>query len=299
MKKLTVTIGIPAYNEESNISNLISSVLLQEQIDFKVEQILVVSDGSIDKTGIKVKQFKDQRVKLINNKIRKGQIFCQNLIFSQVKSDAAIILEADTYLKDTKNLHKLVRNLIARPETGLVQGNFSPVAATSFIGQVINFQQVIYREVIIEAGLADQRLCSGRGGRAFSKKIYKNLRWPTNVPEDVFALFWCRDKKIKVYFEKNATSLFKSPQTIEDLIKQRQKINSSKVSFLKYFDEVRVDNFYHIPSDLYLKMLFIFLLKKPYYCLIYLLINFYVMTKISKKPFSDFWPTTSSTKLLS
>lgn len=299
MKKLTVTIGIPAYNEESNISNLIRSVILQEQIDFKIEQILVVSDGSNDKTGIKVREFKDQRVKVIDNKVRKGQIFCQNLIFSQAKSDVVIILEADTYLEDTRSLHKLVRNLVTKPKIGLVHGNFSPVVATSFIGQVINFQQVIYREVIIEAGLANQKLCSGRGGRAFSKKVYKNLRWPSNVPEDIFALFWCQDKKIKVYFEKNATSLFKSPQTIEDLIKQRQKINSSVVSLLKYFNKAQVNNFYYLPSDLYLKMLAIFLLKKPFYCLIYLLVNFYVMTKLSKKSFTDFWPTTSSTKLLS
>ena len=49
-KKLTVTIGIPAYNEEANVRNLLVSLLAQKETNFKLQEIIVVSDGSTDKT---------------------------------------------------------------------------------------------------------------------------------------------------------------------------------------------------------------------------------------------------------
>ena len=50
VKKQTVTIGIPAYNEEQNIGVLLSKLLAQKQIHYKLKEILIYLDGSIDHT---------------------------------------------------------------------------------------------------------------------------------------------------------------------------------------------------------------------------------------------------------
>jgi len=51
MKKLiTVSIGIPAYNEEANIGKLLSSLIKQKEAGFIIKEIIVVSDQSTDKT---------------------------------------------------------------------------------------------------------------------------------------------------------------------------------------------------------------------------------------------------------
>ena len=74
-EKITVSIGVCAYNEERNIGNLLKS--LQDQILSKVEitQIVVVSSACTDKTDEIVETFlsSDPRIKLIKQADRRGK----------------------------------------------------------------------------------------------------------------------------------------------------------------------------------------------------------------------------------
>ena len=71
-KKPTVTIGIPAYNEEANIKNLLDSILSQIQNNFIIDEIIVVSDGSSDKTADIVRSLNNSLINLIEDKERLG-----------------------------------------------------------------------------------------------------------------------------------------------------------------------------------------------------------------------------------
>src|ERR1041385_4839945 len=102
MKKTTIKpnilIGIPAYNEEANIGELLKHILSQRQINFNISKIIVISDGSTDKTVAIVSKFKNKKITLINYKKRKGQISRQNEIIKMMaKNDEFLLLfEADT-----------------------------------------------------------------------------------------------------------------------------------------------------------------------------------------------------------
>ena len=80
-KKPTVTIGIPAYNEEANIGVLLRAIVKQRETDFVLKKIIVVSDKSTDNTANEVKKIKDSRIKLIENRVRRGKVYNQNKIF--------------------------------------------------------------------------------------------------------------------------------------------------------------------------------------------------------------------------
>ena len=56
-KKPTVTIGIPAHNEEANIANMLNSVISQEQKSFFLEKIIVALDGCTDNTESEAREF--------------------------------------------------------------------------------------------------------------------------------------------------------------------------------------------------------------------------------------------------
>ena len=58
-KKLTVTIGIPAYNEEKNIGRLLRALLRQKTNGLSIKKIIVISDASTDKTSQIVRGFKE------------------------------------------------------------------------------------------------------------------------------------------------------------------------------------------------------------------------------------------------
>src|SRR3990167_4698425 len=75
-KKKTFSIGIPAYNEEENIENLLNSIIRQKKKNFILESIYVVNDGSNDKTSdivMKIEQ-KCPALHLISDGKRKGKI---------------------------------------------------------------------------------------------------------------------------------------------------------------------------------------------------------------------------------
>ena len=69
----SVSVLISAYNEESNIANLLNDLLSQVGNDYLLDSISVLSDGSTDNTCKVVKSIKSEQIHLIEKKIRKGK----------------------------------------------------------------------------------------------------------------------------------------------------------------------------------------------------------------------------------
>lgn len=86
---MKTSVIIPAYNSEKTISKCISSLLRQTN---KPDEIIVVDDGSIDKTKKEVKKFKD--VKLISQ-INRGPASARNLGVKKAKGDILLFTDDD------------------------------------------------------------------------------------------------------------------------------------------------------------------------------------------------------------
>ncbi len=71
-----VSIVITAYNEENNIKNKIENCLALDYSKDMLE-IIVVSDGSSDKTGDIVRSFDEGKVRLLEVPVRRGKDYCQ------------------------------------------------------------------------------------------------------------------------------------------------------------------------------------------------------------------------------
>ena len=123
MQPITLTIGIPAYNEQNNIARLLNSLLSQKQIGFVIEKIIVVTDGSTDDTNAKVESVADPRIVLVTSVERQGQNQAQQKIFTMAESDAVVLMEADTIPASVDYLAKLTSYLLEDNRIGLVQGH--------------------------------------------------------------------------------------------------------------------------------------------------------------------------------
>src|SRR3990167_5680232 len=95
-KKINLSVGIPAYNEEANIANLLKSILSQKKDNFNLLEIIAVSDCSNDDTMKIISKFSDKRLRKFENKMRIGQAATQNKIIDLFKGDILVILESDT-----------------------------------------------------------------------------------------------------------------------------------------------------------------------------------------------------------
>ncbi len=296
--KVNLTVGIPAYNEEANIRSLLRETLNQKQTWFSLQEIIVVSDGSNDRTGQIVKTYKDNRVKLVDNQTRKGQSFCQNKIFSMAKGDAVVILEADT-LTDGKNyLNYLVEPYARNRSIGLVQGNAKPLAGKTIMEKVLSMQSRLYHYFEISDYTKRKWYTCGRGGRLFSKQVYSKLKWPAGVPEDVYAHLWCKVHNFDTVFAPFAVRIFRCPTSIGDFVGEYRKNVSAEKIVNNYFKPEIVQNVFKDSLIFDLRVAWKFFVSDPWMFVFYMI--FKMRLAFAARPilkFVDFWPRNDSPKL--
>src|SRR5690554_7052561 len=85
------SVVIPLYNKELSINNTIQSVLNQTFQDY---EIVVVNDGSTDKSLEVVKQINDFRIRIIN-KLNGGVSSARNRGIEESKFDWIAFLDGD------------------------------------------------------------------------------------------------------------------------------------------------------------------------------------------------------------
>ncbi|MCL4441785.1 MAG: glycosyltransferase, partial [Firmicutes bacterium] len=133
----TLTVAIPAYNEEANIKNILLSVLAQKKSNFKLRKIIVYSDASGDKTDKIVRSVKNPVVKLIRGASRKGKYFRVNQLFGMCESDILIILDADIALVGEHFLETLVDAMDADKNAVMIAAHQTPVRPDNFTGKFL------------------------------------------------------------------------------------------------------------------------------------------------------------------
>ncbi len=91
-----VSVIIPLYNKEKYIAKAISSVLNQSFVDF---ELIIVNDGSTDKSERVVKDFNDQRISLYT-KENGGVSSARNFGIEKSKFEYVALLDGDDWWKE-------------------------------------------------------------------------------------------------------------------------------------------------------------------------------------------------------
>lgn len=272
--KLTITIGIPAYNEEANIYHLLKSIISQKINKGILEKIIVISDGSIDQTVDQARKINDKRLMIINNKKRKGAMIAQNQILKIANSDILIMLNADVILSGKNFVNEIIKPILQDEKIGIVGADTISLAGRTFIERVIvkshEFKKNIYKQIRNGNNLY---LCHGRA-RAFSKKLYKNFEWANESPEDAFSYLTCIKNDFKFMYSPNAKIKFRSPSSLADHKKQSDRFRKGQKNLLKYFDKDFVITQCNIPKTIIIREIFISIIKSPLLMLSYLGLNF-------------------------
>ncbi len=115
----TVTLIIPAYNEERHIRNTIENKLgLAYPVD-KLE-ILIVSDGSTDLTDSIVREYADKGVRLLRQEPRAGKTSGLNKAIAEARGEIIFFSDANS-IHDQNALRALVANF-SDTQVGYVTG---------------------------------------------------------------------------------------------------------------------------------------------------------------------------------
>lgn len=119
----TVSVLIPAHNEEENIASAIESAIFQKT-DFDVE-IIVIDDGSTDQTEAVARSYEliHPNLRIIKNETRSGKGFSVRTAYNSARGKYVHVLDADDVFSNWDKLQRQVEILERRSDCFAVAHN--------------------------------------------------------------------------------------------------------------------------------------------------------------------------------
>jgi len=216
-----VTILIAAYNEEENIEATIRNKLELEYPKDKLE-IIVISDGSTDRTDQIMREYEGDQVRLIRQEPRAGKTSALNLAVPQAKGEIIAFSDANSiWAKDA--LVRLVSNF-ADPTVGYVTGK---MIYTNPDGTPIGDGCTAYMKYENFLRRVETRLGSvvgvDGGIDAVRKTFYKPMN-PDQLPDFVLPLMVI-EQGHRVVYEPAAVLQEPSLKTTKDEYRMRVRVS--------------------------------------------------------------------------
>ena len=179
---IPVTIYLSVYNEEKTISKRLQNIL---SLDYPKElfEVIVVSDGSTDKTIEKAKEIQNlypsYDIQLISFEDNQGPARTQNIVAEKARYDILLSTGAQTVF--SRNLLKEIMKCFRNPKTGVVGGRVEYNSGNTPIGNSYRTYRNLERKIrILETEL---NICVKTDGActAYRKSIWEKI----NSYEDV------------------------------------------------------------------------------------------------------------------
>jgi len=218
MRKIRISVGIPAYNEDNNIAELLNAISAQKLRTGIIEKVFVIDDGSTDSTKEKVLEFIKSgklkgKVELISLKIRRGKWNAINIFLKKAKSPVLILESADNIPKEDC-FDKLAMHFYNR-KTGIVASKIVPVNDNRhFFGFASQLIYSLHHELSLQQPKFGELI-------AF-RNIIKSIPQTIVDEEEIAAII--KKKGYHLEYEPDAIVYNKGPENLPDFISQRRRI---------------------------------------------------------------------------
>lgn len=295
MKKLTtVSIGIPAYNEGSNIQKLLKTLLAQKETGIKIKEIIVMSDGSNDDTREKVTAVKDKRIRFYDDGKRLGKSARLNNIFKIFTGDVLVLMDADIMITQRTLIAKTIKNAQLN-KTGIVGVNALPLPAQTYFEKVLEAGVHVMKDISKQWHNGNNYLSFKGAFLALDGKLAKTITMPASiVNNDAYLYFSAVQSGYSPAYLEDSRVYYRSPMTLSDHLKQSSRYQSSEGELMNHFT-LDWDYHYKIPHAVMISSMVKSLFKRPGTMLPYLSVYFY--TKVNKQMnINSTWSIASSTK---
>jgi len=215
-----VSVLIPAYNEEEVIVETVRSALGS---DYAPLEVIVVDDGSADRTAERVQQEfgRDARVRFVQEPNR-GKPFALNLGLAQAAGEIIVTIDADTSVAPDA-ITRLVRHF-ADPRVGAVAGNTKVSNRDRWITrwqalEYITSQNLEKRAfdllnciTVVPGALGAWRAETLHAAGGFSSDT---------LAEDTDLTLAIRRRGWRILYDEEAIARTQAPETAEALVRQR------------------------------------------------------------------------------
>jgi len=184
-----ITIVVPVYNAEETIKRCLDSILNQTFTEFLV---VIVNDGSTDKTKDILNDYNDKRIIIINQE-NEGAGFARNKALEIIKTKYVTFIDADDYV-DKDYLKQLYEN---------IKKADADIACCNRIDDKEKIQIFNREEALKNLLCLKEKYGVCIGAKLFKYSLIKNIRFDDNHFEDIKFILTCflNSKKV-VYNQK-------------------------------------------------------------------------------------------------
>jgi glycosyltransferase involved in cell wall biosynthesis len=253
-QKLTVSVGIPAHNEERNIGKLLGQIFDQKATKYKLQEVIVVCDGCTDNTAEIVSSIakKHKEVRLLDDGKRQGKASRINYLYKNHLSDILICVDADIQLGSKLVFEEIVTTFLEGKADGLVGCNDKPHSARNFFESVVvswikNWQRTT-RPLY---GYDNPHNCHGCI-YGISKRLSRAINIPASVAaEDHYIYYKSKELGFSFAFSPQAIVYFRAPKTYRDFLNQSTRFGNSGADVSKIFENLAAE--YEITANVRFK----------------------------------------------
>lgn len=240
----SISIIVPAYNEEKTIRSCIQSL---QSLNYPNYDIIVIDDGSIDNTFREASQCNG--IKLIKQE-NKGKPSALNKGIDSSKGEIIVTVDADTTI-DKDALRAIAERFASNDQLGAVAGNvkvrpepkiMNTIQSAEYalgINLIRKGQSVLGCVMIVPGPIAALK-------RGAVEKV-------GNFSDDTFAEDFDITVKIlksgyRVEYEERSLAYTDAPKNIEDLIKQRRRWYRGMMQVLDKYKDMYMNPKYGLPG---------------------------------------------------
>jgi len=226
-RRLSVAIGIPAYNEQGRIGLLLSQVLRQN--NFGISESSLNVSGSTDRTCEEVMDVMnhygaDNLLKIIDKKERAGKAAALDEILQRCSSDIVIFLDGDVRLHD-KCFHEILKQFLFNDSVGVVSGNVASVISCKkgLFSVISRLERQMHHELCMD--FVRDGASPKVNGTFFADKRTAINHLPKHVVSDDEYVSWhAQSKGYRVSYAPKAIVYTKDPENFKDYIAKRRRI---------------------------------------------------------------------------
>jgi biofilm PGA synthesis N-glycosyltransferase PgaC len=215
-----ISILIPAYFEEAGIARALRGLT---QLDYPNYEVIVINDGSTDRTVEEVLPFlRDPRVRLLDKHVNEGKAMAMNDAIPCTKGELILVMDADT-IPEPQVLRVMAAHF-RHPNVGAVSGNARVRNRTNTLTslQAVEFSSVI--GLLRRAQRVWGRIMCVSGVCGMFRRealIRAGLYSPGMATEDIDLTFKLQMLNYTVQYEPRARVWMEVPEDIKILWKQR------------------------------------------------------------------------------
>lgn len=218
-----VTLLIAAYNEEENIERTLNG-LKKQKYPAKI-QIILIDDGSQDKTVERAKMFNLDNLTILNAD-HKGKANALNFGLLHAHHDYIITVDADTVL-DQYAIFQLMHKLMSSPKNTIACAGAVYVKneSQSMITKLQFWDYFLAISIIKRAQSFLYGTLVAQGAFSAYKKsaLFEINGWPEVVGEDIVLTWALLDKGYDTTYAESALAFTSAPQNYRKFFSQRSR----------------------------------------------------------------------------